>query len=224
MLGLIVLEVILVILVQLAVNLFCIWLFDYFKDTGEFYFTSLCPLSGQLNQRMNEGRIQGKDQEKGHISGQSVRGSAKDRSEGRCGKARRYQGYWMGISMMSVQKRWKTMDVKEDDSWSCWVWNGCCCALLLHIYRPFPPILSGPVSASPYPPPHALLHSDSANRLIFLEQWCQLFIPPLPSLFHLSDSDWLSLSPSVSITLCLCLSLLPVMRGLWLEILLMPLC
>jgi len=38
--------------------------------------------------------------------------------------------------------------------------------------------------------PCTLAYSDSASRLIFLEQWCQLFIPPLPSLFHPTDCDW----------------------------------
>lgn len=94
---------------QLEANLWVFYTrqFNYFKDTGGFYFTSLCPLSGQLNQRMNEGRIQGKDRGKGQISGQSVRGSAKEMSESRCGKTRRYQGYWMGISMMRFQRRCK---------------------------------------------------------------------------------------------------------------------
>lgn len=94
----------------------------------------------------------------------------------------------------------KTMDVKENDSWSWWVWGVCCCALLQDIYRPFPPLpprLCPCIPLPSTPSPHALLHGDPANRLIFLEQWCQLFIPSLPSLFHLSDCDWLSLPLSL---------------------------
>lgn len=44
------------------------------------------------------------------------------------------------------------------------------------IYTPFAPML---------PDCYCSLHGNSANRLIFLEQWCQLFIPPLATLFLL---------------------------------------
>lgn len=50
------------------------------------------------------------------------------------------------------------------------------CSLLQPIYRPFAPIL---------PDCYCSLHGNSANRLVFLEQWHQLFIPPLPTLFLL---------------------------------------
>lgn len=52
--------------------------------------------------------------------------------------------------------------------------DGCCCALLHSIYRPFCPVPSRLCLCSP--------HCDPANTLIFLEQWCQLLVPPLPSL------------------------------------------
>lgn len=77
---------------------------------GEFIFTSLWPFSAQLNQRMKEGRIQEEDQEKGQMSGQSMSGSAKERSENLCGKVRRYQGNWMGISMIRFQRTDETDD------------------------------------------------------------------------------------------------------------------
>lgn len=80
----------------------------FFKAQGEFIVTSLWPFSAQLNQRMKEGRIQGEDQEKGQMSGQSMSGSAKERSENLCGKARRYQGNWMGISMIRFQRTGET--------------------------------------------------------------------------------------------------------------------
>lgn len=96
----------------------------------------------------------------------------------------------------------KTVGMRVADCWFDLVWDGCCCSLLHCIYRPFPPIPPRLCLCSlPLRPPlpsvtsHAHLHSDSANRLIFLEQWCQLFIPSSPSLFHPSDCDWLSLSP-----------------------------
>ncbi len=84
-------------------------------------------------------------------------------------------------------------------------------AVSVHILRvPLPSVTS-----------HAHLHSDSANRLIFLEQWCQLFIPPFPSL---SGCDWFSLSLSLSlmVSLSLQLFLFTVMRWHWLGVLLMP--
>lgn len=88
------------------------------------------------------------------------------------------------------------------------VWDGCCCALLHWIYRSFPPIqarlclCSPPLHPLPFVTSHAHLHMDSANSLIFLEQWCQLFIPPSLPLFYLSDWDWFSPSPLPSICPC----------------------
>ena len=56
------------------------------------------------------------------------------------------------------------------------------CVFVHVLYTPLPSITS---------PAH--LCSDSANRLIFLEQWCQLFIHPSPLIVS-SDCDWLCLS------------------------------
>lgn len=181
-------------------------------------------MSGQLNQRVKKGRIQGKDQEKGHIRGQSVRGSVTERSASRCGKARRYQGYWMGISMMRFQE-WSENNGYEGDSFEMGAAVLFCTAFIglsvpSHLGSASVHVLCTPI---PSKTSHTHLHSDSANRLIFREQWCQLFIPPLPSLFHLSNCDWLSLYP-LSLILCLCLSLPLVMRWHWLRLLLMPPC
>lgn len=154
-------------------------------------------MSGQLNHRVKKGRIQGKDQEKGHIRGQSVRGSATERSASRCGKARRYQGYWMGMSMMSFQgRRWN--NGYDGDSSSTVFFGTTFIGLSLPFYLGSASvhILCAPL---PSKTSHADLHSDCAKRL-FLEQWCQLFIPPLPSLFELSLYP-LSLSNSMPLSL-----------------------
>lgn len=79
------------------------------KSFTLFCDTSLWLLSDQLNQRMMEGRIQGKDQDKGQKNGHSEIGSAMERSEMRGGKTRRCQGNWIGISMMKNKEDETTM-------------------------------------------------------------------------------------------------------------------
>lgn len=153
------------------------------------HFTSLCPFSGQLNQRINEGRIQGKDQEKGHTSGQSARGSAKERSENRLGKPRRYQGYWMGISIVEVREGFKLR------AGLTWLKMGAA----LQSYTEF---IGLPLPTHPSLPNFPCHHWqwNCANRLISLEQWCQLFVPSSPWLFPLSDCC-LTLSPRHHVSL-----------------------
>lgn len=55
------------------------------------------------------------------------------------------------------------------------LWDGRCCAPLHSIYRSVCPVPSRLRLCSP--------HSEPANTLIFLEQWCQLLGPPLAWLF-----------------------------------------
>lgn len=152
------------------------------NSAGEFHLTSVWPFSDQLNHRMREGRIKGKDQDKGQTTGQSVRGSAKERSENRGWKTRRYQGYWMGISMMRFLWRCKNDGWYDGSACSQMGAVVLSCTAFIGLSLPIPPWLC---LCSP--------HCDSTNRLIFLEQWCQLFVPPLPSLFHLPVT--LSLPP-----------------------------
>lgn len=126
-------------------------------------------------------------------------GSASERSGSRWGKARRYQGNWMGMSMLRFQSRGKATGCRR----GVCLWDGQCCAPLHSIYRSLCPGPSRLCLCSP--------HSDPANMLIFLEQWCQLLGPPLPWLFCLISS----------VSLSHCLQTLPVPSP-WLGALLMP--
>lgn len=150
-------------------------------SVGAVELTSLCSMSTQLNKREN-GRIQGGDQEKGWIRGQSVRGSAAVRSERRCGRTLRYQGYWMGMSMVRLQERSK------------WIWGlvSCRCSSFIGLTKPSDLCRLHPRPPSPSLPSrtsHVHWHGD----LIFVEQWAPLLFPPLLSLFDLWDWDLLSL-------------------------------